>query len=86
MGWSSFIKSEWTTNMLSLVNSQDRYDALIDKTYYHEGKKTEDSFWREFAEQASWYSLSGKDTPMSHFGTFQILDGIVLKMSGQFIH
>ncbi len=59
MGWSSFIKSEWTTNMLSLVNSQDRYDALIDKTYYHEGKKTEDSFWREFAEQASWYSLSG---------------------------
>lgn len=59
MGWSSFIKSEWTTNMLSLINSQDRYDALIDKTYYHEGKKTEDSFWREFAEQASWYSLSG---------------------------
>jgi hypothetical protein len=59
MGWSSFIKSEWTTNMLSLVNSQKRYDSLIDKVSFHEGKKTEDSFWREFAEQASWYSLAG---------------------------
>ena len=58
-GFFSLYKTEWVQNMFNLINSQDRYDALIDINSYHEGKKTESSFWREFAEQASWYSLAG---------------------------
>ena len=58
-GYFSLIKTEWTSKMFSLINSQERYDALIDKISFHEGKKIENSFWQEFAEQASWYSLAG---------------------------
>ncbi len=58
-GYFSLIKSDWTKQMFSLINSEDRYQALINKTSFHEGKKIENSFWQEFAEQASWYSLTG---------------------------
>ena len=58
-GFFSLIKTPWTEEMFSLINSQKRYDALINETSFHEGKKIENSFWQEFAEQASWYSLTG---------------------------
>ena len=82
----SLIKTPWTEEMFSLINSQKRYDALINETSFHEGKKIENSFWQEFTEQASWYSLTGiKDTQIHHFLIFLIMDFIVPKMNGLII-
>lgn len=58
-GFLSMIKNDWTVNLFKLLHDQDRYDSLIDEISYHEGKKTYSSHWREFNEQASWYSLAG---------------------------
>jgi hypothetical protein len=40
-GFFSLIKTPWTIEMFSLINSQERYDALINETSFHEGKKIE---------------------------------------------
>tara|TARA_B100001057_G_scaffold61150_2_gene54463 strand:- start:3191 stop:4084 length:894 start_codon:yes stop_codon:yes gene_type:complete len=58
-GFLSIIKNDWTINLFKLLHSQERYDALIDRVSFHEGKKTYSSHWKEFNEQASWYSLAG---------------------------
>ena len=58
-GFLSMIKNDWTVNLFKLLHDQERYDALIDRVSFHEGKKVYNSHWKEFNEQASWYSLAG---------------------------
>jgi hypothetical protein len=59
LGYVSMIKSDWTQEMLSLVNDEKRYNSQINEKTFHERKKEKTSFWEEFGYQASWYSLAG---------------------------
>jgi len=59
MGWFGLRINHWGRNLISNILSEDRYLRLKDKISIHERFKTYSSFWNEFREQASWYSLAG---------------------------
>jgi len=59
MGFFSLYKNEWSSKLMSLIIDESRYESLINVESFHEGKKTESSFWQEFYDQASFYSLAG---------------------------
>lgn len=74
-GLFSIRVNEWSTKMLDLILDQDRYDALNDVVSLHERFGFINSFWHDFREQASWYSLAGikrhSDIPfynLAHYG------------------
>ena len=59
MGSFSIRVNDWSRNLMKLVIDESRYQNLIDVTTIHEHKGSESSFWEEFYDQASWYSLAG---------------------------
>lgn len=59
MGWYSLRINEWSRNLVDNILSEERYKKLNDKISIHDRFKTYSSFWQEFREQASWYSLAG---------------------------
>jgi hypothetical protein len=75
MGSYSLKVNEWSINLLKNILSEDRFNLLNDKVSVHERFGFFNSFWHDFREQASWYSLAGikrhSDIPfwnMPHFG------------------
>lgn len=59
MGWYSLKINKWTRTLIDNILSEERYKRLNDKITIHERFKTPSSFWHDFREQASWYSLAG---------------------------
>ena len=59
MGFFSLYKNIWSQKLMNLIIDEKRYIELINKESFHEGKKTNSSFWQEFYDQASWYSIAG---------------------------
>jgi hypothetical protein len=59
MGWYSIKINDWSKNLIKNILSEDRFKKLNDKVTIHDRFKTYSSFWYEFREQASWYSLAG---------------------------
>ena len=59
MGWYSIKVNDWSKKLIENILSQERYDKLSNKISIHERFQTHSSFWHEFREQASWYSLAG---------------------------
>jgi hypothetical protein len=59
MGWYSIKVNDWSKNLIDNILSEERYFKLNDKISIHDRFKTHSSFWNEFREQASWYSLAG---------------------------
>jgi hypothetical protein len=59
MGWYSLKINEWTKNLVKNILSDERFNRLNDKVTIHDRFKTYSSFWHDFREQASWYSLAG---------------------------
>jgi hypothetical protein len=59
MGNYSIRINEWSVNMINNLLSEERYNKLKDKKTIHDLFMIESSFWEDFREQASWYSLCG---------------------------
>lgn len=59
MGWYSIKVNDWSRNLINNILSEERFNKLNNKINIHERFKTASSFWHEFREQASWYSLAG---------------------------
>lgn len=61
MGSYSLKVNEWSRKMLDLLLSEDRYKALIGDFTFNPPAHPSHllSFWQQFREQASWYSLAG---------------------------
>jgi hypothetical protein len=59
MGNFSLIINDWTVKMIDLILCDERYEKLRFNISYHEHFKVNSSFWEDFREQASWYSLAG---------------------------
>lgn len=59
MGCYAINVNEWTRNLLDLILSEYRFISLSKKITVHEAFGYSNSFWSEFREQASWYSLAG---------------------------
>ena len=59
MGNYSIKVNEWSRKLVDNILSEDRYQALNDAVSRHERFGYVNSFWHEFREQASWYSLAG---------------------------
>jgi len=59
MGSYSLKINDWSKEMLELLLSESRYEIFKDKLTLHEAFNRYTSFWSEFREQASWYSLAG---------------------------
>jgi hypothetical protein len=59
MGSFSIKVNEWTRKLVSDIISVERYNTLNDAVSRHERFGYVNSFWHEFREQASWYSLAG---------------------------
>lgn len=59
MGSYSIKVNEWSNQLIENILSEDRYRKLKDEVSYHEHFEKYSSFWKEFREQASWYSLAG---------------------------
>jgi hypothetical protein len=59
MGWFSIRVNSWSRKLIENILSEKRYQKLKDKVSVHERFGTTSSFWQEFREQASWYSLAG---------------------------
>lgn len=49
----------WSRGLIDLILSDERFEKLNDKMSVHEHFGYVNSFWHEFREQASWYSLAG---------------------------
>jgi hypothetical protein len=47
-GWTSFRKNDWSQKVIDLLLDDERYE-----------KYNSDPLWKEWAEQASWYFLTG---------------------------
>jgi hypothetical protein len=45
--------------LVNNILSEERFNKLNNKITIHERFQTQSSFWHEFREQASWYSLAG---------------------------
>ena len=59
MGWYSIKVNDWSRKLINNILSQERFNKLNNKISIHERFQTASSFWHEFREQASWYSLAG---------------------------
>jgi hypothetical protein len=59
MGCYAININDWSCNMIDLILSESRYEELNDKPSLHTRFNYVNSFWHEFREQASWYSLAG---------------------------
>jgi len=59
MGSYSLKVNDWSRQLVSNILSEDRYRKLKDVVTKHERFGYVNSFWHEFREQASWYSLAG---------------------------
>lgn len=59
MGCYSIRINDWSKNMINLILDDSRYKYFNDKVSVHEAFGYTNSFWHEFREQASWYSLAG---------------------------
>jgi hypothetical protein len=59
MGSYSIKVNDWSRKLIDLILDEDRYQKLNDRVTQHEAFGHFSSFWHEFREQASWYSLSG---------------------------
>lgn len=59
MGAYSIRVNEWSRRMIDLMVSEERYATLGNVITQHERFKHHSSFWQEFYDQASWYSLAG---------------------------
>ena len=59
MGLYSIKINDWSKNMINLILSDERFNKLYNKVTIHEAFGHASSFWHEFREQASWYSLAG---------------------------
>jgi hypothetical protein len=59
MGSFSLRINDWSRDLMELIIDENRYQNLINKDTLHEHKNTYSSFWEEFYDQASWYSLAG---------------------------
>lgn len=51
--------NEWSKNLINLILDEHRFNILGNKQTIHEAFGHLSSFWSEFREQASWYSLAG---------------------------
>lgn len=59
MGWYSVRINDWSKKLIDNILSEERFAKLYNKITIHDRFKTYSSFWHEFREQASWYSLAG---------------------------
>jgi len=59
MGNYSLKINDWSVEMINNLMSEERYQKLKDVKTKHELFGNESSFWSDFREQASWYSLAG---------------------------
>ncbi len=59
MGSYSIKINDWSKKMIDLILDESRYELLKNKVSFHEPSNYYSSFWQEFREQASWYSLAG---------------------------
>jgi hypothetical protein len=59
MGWYSIKINDWSKKLIDNILSEERYRKLYNKITIHDRFKTYSSFWQDFREQASWYSLAG---------------------------
>lgn len=59
MGSYSIRVNDWSRNLFDLIVDESRYNFLNDQMTIHERFGTYSSFWKEFYDQASWYSLAG---------------------------
>lgn len=59
MGSYSIKINEWSRQLISNILSEDRYNSLNNVVSRHQRFGYVNSFWHEFREQASWYSLAG---------------------------
>jgi hypothetical protein len=51
--------NEWSRNLVDSILDDWRFSRLWNEMSVHEAFGTTSSFWHEFREQASWYSLAG---------------------------
>ena len=51
--------NDWSKKMIDLILDEERYQKLNNRVTQHPGLGHYSSFWHEFREQASWYSLAG---------------------------
>lgn len=59
MGNYSLKINEWGVNLIDNILSENRYLELKDIVTKHDLFGSYSSFWNDFREQASWYSLAG---------------------------
>lgn len=59
MGSYSIKINDWSRNLIDLILSEERFNILNNVVSTHERFGYKNSFWHEFREQASWYSLAG---------------------------
>lgn len=59
MGSYSIKINDWSRKLIDNILSENRYNLLNDFKTKHERFGYVNSFWHEFREQASWYSLAG---------------------------
>lgn len=59
MGSYSIKINDWSKKMIDLILDEVRYNQLNNRMTVHEAFGHTSSFWGEFREQASWYSLAG---------------------------
>lgn len=59
MGNYSIKINDWSKKMVDLILDEQRYRTLNERVTRHEAFGHYSSFWHEFREQASWYSLAG---------------------------
>lgn len=59
MGWYSIKVNDWSKKLINNILSEERFNRLYNTVTIHDRFKTYSSFWNEFREQASWYSLAG---------------------------
>ena len=59
MGYYSLRINEWGKNLVDLILDEHRYNSLKDVKTTHDYFGHYNSFWEDFREQASWYSLAG---------------------------
>ena len=59
MGFHIIRNNEFSKNLIKELISEDRYNKNInDSKIIHKSESTS-LFWKQFADQASWYSLAG---------------------------
>jgi hypothetical protein len=59
MGFYSLKINTWSRELIKLILDEERFNNLKDLKSTHDYFGHYNSFWEEFREQASWYSLAG---------------------------